>query len=389
MEHVDGSVLTSVQMFIRHGDRTPTKAIPADANVTWDCESLGSFIYTANTRSLGNTNSTEGHLGNPNAIARQVIVTPEKSPFASFNWKGSCIPGQLTPVGAQQHRTLGGILREIYVERWKLLASEFDASQVYVRSTDYWRTQQSAESLISGLFSPQISDGRPPVFELQVVPKEVDYMTINMGRCPKAKKILKAITKSDGFRQVLENTKSFYTEASEILPDIKLLDSVLPRVCNNKEPYCEEGQPDNCITAEMADLIAAKVSLETAEKYRDAKQSRKLLRLGMGPLAADILDNFSKAQSTTQKFKLYSGHDTTLTPLLGLLESTDMRWPPYAANLILELWTDPQGEQFVRVFQNGKVMDTTTNWCTLEWCPLAQFKKNLEKYIPSNIVEEC
>lgn len=110
---------------------TPTSAIEADANVTWDCDDLGSYIYTSVENRVGQENSIKLQ----NAVARQTIVSPAKSPFSRHNWKGSCSPGQLTPLGAQQHRTLGSILREIYINRWEFLPTEFDPSTLYVRST--------------------------------------------------------------------------------------------------------------------------------------------------------------------------------------------------------------------------------------------------------------
>ncbi|KAF9299175.1 hypothetical protein BGZ74_009022 [Mortierella antarctica] len=165
------------------------------------------------------------------------------------------------------------------------------------------------------------------------------------------------------------------------------------------EPYCQKGQPDRCVTPAMSDLVATKSSLETSILYRDAPQSRQYLRLGMGPLAKEIVDNFvtalqrttlsRRSDSNVPQFKLYSGHDGTIGPLLGLLESTDLRWPPYASNLIFELWTAPSGERFVRIFQNGSIMQTTTKWCNLEWCPISQFVANMQKYIPQDILGEC
>ncbi|KAF9384989.1 hypothetical protein CPB97_005211 [Podila verticillata] len=383
---VKGSVLTSVQMFIRHGDRTPTVALVADANVTWDCDDLGSYIYTSSDNHLDPQNPIRHTF----AVARQIIASPRKSPFARYNWKGSCTPGQLTPLGAQQHRTLGGILRDIYVDRWKFLPADFDPATIYVRSTDFWRTQQSAESLITGLYEPQVAKGRPPLFQMEVVPSAVEYMTINTDLCPRAKELEQVIMESFSYKQVQNHTEGYVHEVSQIMePDAFLLDTVLPRLCHKLEPYCEEGQPNRCTTPAMGDLILSKTALDTAALYRDVPESREFLRLGMGPLAKDILDNFVTASRRTPQFKLYSGHDTTIAPLLGLLESTDMRWPPYASNLIFELWTAPSGERFVRIFQNGNLMKTTTNWCNLEWCAMSQFTANMEKYIPRDVLEEC
>ncbi|KAG0323150.1 Acid phosphatase-like protein 2, partial [Podila horticola] len=351
---------------------TPTSAIEPDVNVTWDCDDLGSYIYT----SVGNHQDPQSSLKLTNAVARQVIVSPSKSPFSKYTWKGSCAPGQLTPLGAQQHRTLGGILREIYINRWKFLPAEFDPSTLYV------------------------AEGKPPIFQMEIVPGAVEYLTIKKNLCPKAKTLERVIKEGRIFKQARDTANDYTHEAKQIIGSgISLQDTILPRLCHKMEAQCEEGKSDRCITQAMADLVSAKTALETAAVYRDAPESRQYLRLGMGPLAKDIVDNFvsasqrttvfRRASSQAPQFRLYSGHDSTIAPLLGLLESTDMRWPPYASNLIFELWTAPSGERFVRIFQNGSVMQTTTKWCNLEWCPMSQFKANMEKYIPKDILGEC
>jgi len=50
-------------------------------------------------------------------------------------WKGSCAPGQLTPVGALQHRKLGAALRQIYVDKLNLLPEMYDPDTIHIRST--------------------------------------------------------------------------------------------------------------------------------------------------------------------------------------------------------------------------------------------------------------
>lgn len=180
--------------------------------------------------------------------------------------------------------------------------------------------------------------GRPPFFQMEVVPGAVEYMKINSELCPKAKDLEKTIKKSFSYRRLQNVTKGYVREIMKIIgPDAYLQESVLPRLCHNLEPYCEKGQPDRCITHAMGELVSSKSALETAAVLRDAPESRKYLRLGMGPLAKDILENFVTASprvtadsdSKIPQFRLYSGHDTTIAPLLGLLESTDMRWPPF------------------------------------------------------------
>lgn len=53
---------------------------------------------------------------------------------------------------------------------------------------------------------------------------------------------------------------------------------------------------------------------------------------------------------------MYSAHDTTLMPCLMALGIFDMRWPPYAADITLELHQHQQTkEAFVKVSYIGQV----------------------------------
>lgn len=53
---------------------------------------------------------------------------------------------------------------------------------------------------------------------------------------------------------------------------------------------------------------------------------------------------------------LYSAHDTTLIPCLMALGIFDMKWPPYAADITLELHQHRQTkEAFVKVSYIGEV----------------------------------
>lgn len=53
---------------------------------------------------------------------------------------------------------------------------------------------------------------------------------------------------------------------------------------------------------------------------------------------------------------MYSAHDTTLMPCLMALGIFDMRWPPYAADLTLELYQHRQtNEAYVKVSYVGQV----------------------------------
>jgi hypothetical protein len=71
-------------------------------------------------------------------------------------------------------------------------------------------------------------------------------------------------------------------------------------------------------------------------------------KLAMGPLWAEIMDNinpwlqqFDNPDDTPgPKFALYSGHDTTIMPLLASLDPAlwnDTEWAPYASMMLIEV----------------------------------------------------
>jgi len=71
--------------------------------------------------------------------------------------------------------------------------------------------------------------------------------------------------------------------------------------------------------------------------------------LGMGPLAKDLQRNVQEAAASKGKrgprFRLYSGHDSTIQPLLGMFDSLDMNWPPYVSFFLSYLRLDVFGRR--------------------------------------------
>ena len=75
---------------------------------------------------------------------------------------------------------------------------------------------------------------------------------------------------------------------------------------------------------------------------------------------------------------LYSGHDTTLIPLLRLLGiNPNNEWPPFASSVQIELYRknvtadDVTGTYVVRVIYNDRVYALPA--CSDTLCPLGEF----------------
>jgi len=76
---------------------------------------------------------------------------------------------------------------------------------------------------------------------------------------------------------------------------------------------------------------------------------------------------------------VYSGHDSTLVPLLCGLGCYDGVWPPYASYLALEIVrSKSSGERFVRaVYNDQEVSMGSCGHGGALWVPLASFYKRL------------
>ena len=104
----------------------------------------------------------------------------------------------------------------------------------------------------------------------------------------------------------------------------------------------------------MLALVAPGVELSHREE---------LLKLSMGRMFDSVVQQMRQCADGQSKHHMYmySGHDTTIMPLLATLGQDVTTWPPYVSNVIFELWEsqDANGKKqnFVRVLVNGKEVD--------------------------------
>lgn len=72
------------------------------------------------------------------------------------------------------------------------------------------------------------------------------------------------------------------------------------------------------------------------------------------PCPADTADHLFSSRLPASPWPPCSGHDSSLMPLLAALGKSVTDWPPYLSNLTLELWRQPQGQQYVKVGTGGR-----------------------------------
>jgi len=103
-----------------------------------------------------------------------------------------------------------------------------------------------------------------------------------------------------------------------------------------------------------------------------------LSRLKLQPLLYEIAHRMNSSQS--ERFVLYSGHDTSIEPLQSALGISNGIWPRYASRVIFELLLSSSRQYYIRILDNGNDVTASTTFCkgkiseiTHGLCPLERF----------------
>lgn len=141
---------------------------------------------------------------------------------------------------------------------------------------------------------------------------------------------------------------------------------ILTRYCHKHPLPCG---PGGCVSHEMAAEgidFAIWAMTENFTGIADMATHPMLIQM-----AKRMID---KSQSKSMlKFVLYSGHDSTVIPLMANLGVHDRkRWTPYATRVGIELWKDTRtgssransiDQYYFRVLVNGKVVTSKMKFC--------------------------
>lgn len=415
-----------VSAVIRHGQRTPYAAnIPcwrgyheADADTSkWDCKLT---TWTSP----------------PRFNAKEDYFLFEKTYDALYpplgnELGGTCQKGQLLVPGYDQEMYNGKILRDAYFgipekgHQYGYMTlflkntgddaavqgtpiSNFDPRLTVYRSDDEQRTIMSGEVLLRGLFSHDITVN-DFVMKIHTADYKNDVMVPNESICPTltelrneahASKEFQAFNSSgeaNELRYFLYNElgadgsayKGLWEEPMDNIIDCLMTtmctDRRLPDKVNDFVPDLP-GKERKGMFERLIDFATLKYSFHL--KYKDALYAK----LAMGPLWQEILTKMngvsdifkrqpdssvidlfdSMLLSGTPRLAIYSGHDTTLMPLLASLGDDvwdGVQWTPYASMLVIEIHKvnvetpDGIGPLAFRIIYNGEVITSRLDNC--------------------------
>ncbi|XP_022596112.1 lysophosphatidic acid phosphatase type 6 [Seriola dumerili] len=359
--------LKLVQVLFRHGARTPLKSIPDVMEVQWVPTLLEPPAHTHINYVV-----TDLH-GGPRPTA------PVEDSYRRNILTGGTFPGQLTTVGMQQLYELGKRLRRRYIQEIPFLNPTFSPAEVYVRSTNIVRTIESAKCLIAGLFQQKQKE----IVHILTTEAESEILYPNYHGC-KLLKILgshrwaESSTLPDIAADLQRIQDALGIAAHQHVDFILIRDDMVARETHGLPcpPVLDTWR--NKVEKRAVDMIC--------HIYEPSK--RENLQLSVGPLLHILLANIEeklqdKSSESKRKLFLYSAHDTSLIPCLMALGIFDMRWPPYAADITLELHQHQQtNEAFVKVSYIGQ--DQLIPGCSGVYCPLQEFKQALSGYTLSS-----
>ncbi|XP_063070027.1 lysophosphatidic acid phosphatase type 6 [Engraulis encrasicolus] len=355
--------LKLVQVLFRHGARTPLKSIPDVLEVQWVPKLLDVPPHTLIDYVVTDLQ------GGPQP------ASPVEDSYREHALSGGTYPGQLTTIGMQQLYDLGTRLRARYIQDVPFLTPSFTPAEVYIRSTNIVRTIESAKCLVAGLFQ-QKQTGTVPILTSQA---ETEILYPNYHGC----KLLRLLSghrwaESAKLPDIAKDIKEIQGDLG--IPLEKEVDFILIRddmVARQTHGLACPPQLDNWkskVEQRAVDMIY--------HVYEPSKKGN--LQLCVGPLLHTMLSNMEeKVQGTSsephRKLFLYSVHDTTLMPCLMALGIFDMRWPPYAADITMELLENrTTKEAFVKVLYLGK--EQHIPGCSSKTCPLKEFQQAMAEY---------
>ncbi|XP_072541330.1 lysophosphatidic acid phosphatase type 6 [Salminus brasiliensis] len=355
--------LKLVQVLFRHGARTPLKSIPDVLEAQWVPDLLKVPDHTKIDYVVTDLQ------GGPRP------PSPVEDNYRVKTLSGGTYAGQLTTLGMQQMYDLGVRLRKRYIQDMAFLTPSFSNQEVYIRSTNIVRTIESAKCLVAGLFQQKQTD----IVHILTEEARREILYPNYNGCKRLKlrsghRWEESSTLPDIASDLQSIQSALGVQPQQRLDFILIRDDMVARETH--------GLPCPAVLASWRAKVEQRAVDMIYHIYDPT--NRESLQLCVGRVLHELLSNMeTKVQNNVldkdRKLFLYSAHDTTLMPCLMTFGVFDMKWPPYAADITLELYQHRQTNQhYVKVSYVGQ--DQKIPGCSDVYCPLGEFKQALSAY---------
>ncbi|BHF57322.1 Lysophosphatidic acid phosphatase type 6 [Sparganum proliferum] len=278
--------------------------------------------------------------------------------YKPFHLPGGESIGMLTSIGQADVYNIGARLRKDYAQSGLLLSDPPKLSEFQCRSTRVGRNIKSMRCMVAGLTGGQV----PEPVTIASIPFETEFLFPNPKNCgvmdrafvqgteelrnnsriASLKSELKRVLKLDRLMDELEKTKDRQTDDCQIY---YVRDDYIARK-HNKFTYPESLKP---LEEEIDILSATELLCELLGKQRDWLSN---LDITIGPVLHLILTKI-RDHSELPPLQLFAGHDSTILPLLLAFNFFDGKWPPFGADVIIELYSQTDGHNAATIMSGA------------------------------------
>ncbi|XP_005104426.1 2-phosphoxylose phosphatase 1 [Aplysia californica] len=355
--------LLNVHTVIRHGDRSPIFRLPgldrSDLSCLLDADQ---YLHLPKVASFAHV------------LAASSDQLPRDSTFnrwALYPSHKICGEGQLTGQGAVQHIMNGMLYSERYMHQHRLFDESNWEQRYLVHTTEVSRTFQSAIAFSYGLL-PQFDLKRLNLFRSGSLEFCEDRVFHGACRCPglemfrsQAERECKMSAADTKLYTALKKhvDEVLHLRGQNIPGPSSLMDGLSHLACHSIPLPCNSN--GTCITAKAYETVWRLIDAKTKCLGQNLKY-KKFAKALMHGLLFRISREFSIAiqNGSNPTFHLYSGHDTTVTPLITALELSNNVWPRFATTITFELFKkQSKGDHYIRILKNGQLVTSEAIFC--------------------------
>ena len=122
--------------------------------------------------------------------------------------------------------------------------------------------------------------------------------------------------------------------------------------------------------------------------YQDTSMARRAIGRFLPEIKEKILEIIS---GPNLKLAIFSGHDSTISPLLCAFKVFDGSYPDFASNITFEIYSG-KDSHYIKMLYNGNALKIPS--CLPvpgndQLCTLQDFVSHMDKLTPTNYEQEC
>jgi len=304
--------------------------------------------------------------------------------------------GQLTNIGKSQAYQLGIQLRDRYNS---FLGDLYTPGALLVTTTDYDRTKTTAMLVAAGLYPPTMLQQWDPSVYFNPIPYNGDranydyFLRRPTWYCPRYVKELHKIERSTMMARVLKENQA---DMEYISKETGLKMRSLMDVFKIYQTLCAEENMNFTLPQWTDSVYSTTITNLAGMQCKFENYNTWLKRLNGGRSLQRVIANMKNKiikHKPESKMYLYSGHENNVINVLAALNLFQPHVVHYCASVTLELHYLPNDESYAVKILYSKSSNSTAeplvlDGCTI-LCPFDKFLSITEPVVPVNYTTEC